>query len=248
MDLEIFGDQEGDKLFPSIGYPSIGHYKDDNIKKFFGNGIDLYIDKKGDRLTIICHILAHKGKERYQGYYVKYVDDYNNGIFTNFKKSTNKVLYDLGLEPNSGDINNAIFDNIGKFDLEEKHREDINAIIYALNSSNYPDYKAGNIDEIAAFCNDILKNIDNTRIVISSKENKFGEINIMINKRSKESLIPSEKTRQILYRYRKNKANEEKKIKGKSGEEKIKDGIVSIKEGLTIKKMQVMKILRLKKI
>lgn len=228
MELEVFEDQTGDRLYPISKID-----KDEKIKRFFNNNVNLHIEKRGDKLTINCHIIARKGLDRYQGYYVRCIDNYNDNSFSNFSKSADKILRDLELEPKFGDIENTIFDNIQKFDSKGHHKEDIYIIINAINSNDILDYRAGNIDEISALCNDILIKINNIKIVISSEESRLGDINILRNK-YEESLKPTDNTKQIYDKHRNKKIAEKKRIELDSGKSKIVEGFALVREGANI--------------
>lgn len=227
MDIEVYEDQTGDRLFPTAKLE-----KDEKIKKFFSGNVDLHIEKRRNDLTVHCHVLARKGLDRYQGYYIKCTDSYIGNYFINFKREADKALNNLGLQLSPENV--EIFDNIYKFDLEGHHREDIDAIIYATNSSDYLNYNARNINDISALCNNILRKINNIKIVISSEESKLGDINILRNKKSEESLNATDNTKQVLEKYRKKKIDEKKRLEIELGKNKIKDGFVLVKEGVGI--------------
>ncbi len=227
MDIEVYEDQTGDRLFPAAKLE-----KDEKIKRLFSSNVDLYIEKRRNDLTVHCHVLAREGLDRYQGYYIKFTGSYIGNYFTNFKREADKVLNNLELQLRHENV--EIFDNIYKFDLEGHHREDIDAIMYAINSSDYLNYNAGNINDISALCNDILRKINNIKIVISSEESKLGDINILRNKKSEESLKATDNTKQVLEKYRKKKIDEKKRLDVEGGKNKIKDGFVLVKEGASI--------------
>lgn len=234
MELEVYEDQTGDRLYPTSKYPTSKIDKDEKIKRFFNNNVNLHIEKRGDKLTIHCHIIARKGLDRYQGYYIRYIDNYNDNSFSNFRKSTDKILRDLELEPKFGDIENDIFDNIQKFDFKGQHKEDIYVIIDAVNSNDILDYRAGNINEISALCNDILIKINNIKISISSGESNLGEINILRNSQYEESLKPTDNTKQIYDKHRNKKIAEKKRIELDRGKNKIIEGFALVREGANI--------------
>lgn len=220
MELTLYEDQTGQSLFPDT------KEKNERIVMFFNKGIDLYIEKKGDNIDIFCHVLAKRGSERNQGYYIRYKENYNRDYFTPFKKYAQEVLIKLKLQVISDDIGNTIFENIEKFDNGGTHK-DIDIIISVLKEDVLV-YKDGNINEISKLCNDILSNIKDVKISISSEDSKLGNINILRNM-YEGHLSPTENTVQTLERHKKRSEQKRKDDIKKSAKEKIKEGIDTLK-------------------
>lgn len=220
MELTLYEDQTGQSLFPDT------KEKNERIVMFFNKGIDLYIEKKGDNIEIFCHVLAKRGSERNQGYYIRYKENYNRDYFTPFKKYAQEVLIKLKLQVISDDIGNTVFENIEKFDNDETHKN-IDIIVSALKEDVLV-YKDGNINEISKFCNETLGNIKDIKISISSEDSKLGNINISRN-RYEEHLSPTENTVQILERHKKRLEQKRKDDIKRSAKEKIKEGIDTLK-------------------
>ncbi len=238
MELKIYEDQTG-LVFP--------HHNEKNEKAvtFFNKGVDLYIDKKDERITIYCFVLAHKCLARDQGYYI--VSDnlhITYSIFNEFKKNATKMLQDLELQPRHGDIDNAIFDNLDKFDLKEyshggniyKDIDIISDIIYK-EPNQCLDYRGGNIAEILTFCYYLLKT-KNVKIVISAEEIDLCNIDILRNKKFQEPLTPSSTTIQILDDYRRMKTEKKLDIKRNEeierGKNELIEGFGLINDGIRI--------------
>lgn len=238
MELKIYEDQTG-LIFP--------HHKekDENAVTFFNKGVDLYIDKKDERIIIYCFVLAHKYLARDQGYYIVSDNSYiTYPIFNEFKKNATKLLQDLELQPRHGDIDNAIFDNLDKFDLKENSYagniyKDIGIIpdIIYKEPDLYLDYRGSDIVEILTFCYRLLK-LKNVKIAVSSEELKLCNINILRNKKSLEPLAPSSTTIQILDNYRRMQAEKKLDIKRKEelerGKNELIEGFDLIKDGIRI--------------
>ncbi len=238
MEMKIYEDQTG-LIFPHH------NEKDEKAVTFFNNGVDLYIDKKDDRITIYCFVLAHKCLARDQGYYiVSDGSDITYSIFNEFKKNATKLLQDLELQPRQGDIDNVIFDNLDKFDLKEysyagniyKDVDIISNIIYK-EPSRCLDYRGSNIAEILTFCYQLLKT-KSVKIVVSSEEFKLCNINILRNKKSQEPLTPSITTIQILNNYRRMQTEKKLDLKRKEelerGKNELIEGFDLIKDGIRI--------------
>ena len=238
MEMKIYEDQTG-LIFP--------HHNEKNEKAvtFFNKGVDLYIDKKDERITIYCFVLAHKFLARDQGYYiVSNSSGITYSIFNESKKNATKLLLDLELQPRHGDIDNAIFDNLDKSDLKEypydrniyKDIDIISEVIY-----QEPDrclgYNGSNIAEILTFCYQLLK-IKNIKIAVSSEEIRSCNLNILRNKKMHESLTPTSTTVQILDDYRwmqtEKKLETKRKEEIKRGEKKLIEGFVLINDGIRI--------------
>lgn len=238
MEMKIYEDQTG-LIFP--------HHKEKNERAvtFFNRGVDLYIGKKDERITIYCFVLAHKRLARDQGYYI--VSDNSNitpSIFSEFKKNAIKLLQDLELQPRHGDIDNAIFDNLDKFDISVYSYDrtiykdiDIIADIIYKKPDQYLEYRGSNIAEILTFCYRLLK-IKDVKIAVSSEEIKSCNINILRYKKSQEPLTPSGSTIQILDYYGRTQAEKRLDIKRKEelerGKNKIIEGFALIEDGLRI--------------
>lgn len=238
--MKIYEDQTG-LIFP--------HYKEKNemAVTFFNKSIDLYIDKKGERIIIYCFVLAHKYLTRDQGYYI--VSDSSHityPIFNEFKKNATKLLQDLELQPRNGDIDNAIFDNLDKFNLKEYSYagniyEDIDIISDVIYEEPdlYLNYRGSDVAEILTFCHQLLKT-KNITIAVSSEEIKLCNINILRNKKSGELLNPSAATIRILDNYRRTGVEKKLDIKRKKEIEHAKNEIVEgfdlIKDGIRVSK------------
>ncbi len=238
MEMKIYEDQTG-LLFP--------HHKEKNEKAvtFFNKGVELYIDKKDERIIIYCFVLAHKYLSRDQGYYiVSDNSDITYSIFNEFKKNATKLLQDLELQPRHGDMDNAIFDNLDKFDLKEysysgniyKDSGIIADIIYK-EPDLFLDYRGSDIAEILTFCYQLLKT-KNVKIAVSSEEVKLCNINILRNKKSREPLAPSGTTIQILDNYRRMQTEKKLDIKRKEdierGKNELIEGFDLINDGIRI--------------
>ncbi len=236
--MKIYEDQTG-LLFP--------HHKEKNEKAiiFFNKGVELYIDKKDERIIIYCFVLAHKYLSRDQGYYiVSDNSDAKSSIFNEFKKNAAKLLQDLELQPRHGDMDNAIFDNFDKFDLKKysysgttyKDIDIISGIIYK-EPDLYLDYRGSDVAGILTFCYQLLKT-KNVKIAVSSEEIKLCNINILRNKKSQEPLAPSGITIQILDNYRRMQTKKKLDIKRKEeierGKNRLTEGFDLINDGIRI--------------
>lgn len=232
MNVKIYEERTGQMIFPVI--PGKEHEKDENTIDLFNNHIDLYIEKKAKTLRITCHILIQQSPEESKGYYITTLSKYEDDIFTEFKKESNKALRILNIQRNPDDANNIMFNNIEKFDLDLYLHEDTEIVALVLQSGEYLEYQAGNIDEISIFCKDVIRKIENSKIAISSDVSKLGDINILRTKKHEEPLRPNERTRAILDKYRKELVEKKRKEEESIAKGKINDGTILIKEGLTI--------------
>ena len=231
MDIEIYEDQTGLMLFPEKRSD-----KNREIVRLFDNKVELFIKRAGAKLEIDCYILAHKGFSRDIGYYIIYKDEYTDYSFTNFKNEAKKILQKLEIQFHPDSTETILFNNIEKFDSYERYHDDIDAIINAVNSYASLEYKSGNIRQTAIFCRELLRDINNIKIAISSEASKVGNVNILINKKNDESLIPTEDTRTILSENRRKIINNKKKEEAIRGKDKVIEGFVSIKDGVNILK------------
>jgi hypothetical protein len=238
MEIKIYEDQTG-LIFPRH------NEKNEKAVTFFNKGVDLYIDKKDERITIYCFVLAHKSLARDQGYYIVSNDSgITYSIFNDFKKNAAKLLLDLELQPRYGDIDNAIFDDLDKFDLKEysyggniyKDIDIISDIIYK-EPNQFLDYRGSNISEILTFCYHLLKT-KNIKIVVSSEEIELCNIDILRNKKSQEPLTPSITTIQILDNYRRMQTRKKLDIKRdeeiERGKNELIEGFGLINDGIRI--------------
>lgn len=232
MDLTIYEDQTG-----LMQFPDKRSEKDSKIVNFFNNNVDLYIDKVGNNLTIYCHLIAFKASTRPLGYYIIGRDIYSDNIFVNFKKDVDRILKSLELQPRTGHVDNAIFENIERFDDRyQYYKEDIDIVKDVISYGRNLEYSAGDIREVSAFCKDILRNNNNIKISISSTKNNLGNINILINKKSSESLKRTDSTEQIINQQREMLREKKKAEEGAPGLIKIREGFDKIKEGADILK------------
>ncbi len=232
MNVKIYEERTGQMIFPVI--PGKEPEKDENTIDLFNNHVDLYIEKKAKTLRITCHISIQQSPEEIKGYYITTLSKYEDDIFTEFKKESNKALRILDIQRNPDDANNIMFNNIEKFDLDLYLHEDTDIVALVLQSGEYLEYQAGNIDEISIFCKDIIRKIENSKIAISSDVSKLGDINILRTKKNEEPLRPNERTRGILDKYRKELVEKKRKEEESIGRGKINEGTILIKEGLTI--------------
>ena len=127
-----------------------------------------------------------------------------------------------------------MFNNIEKLNIDLYLHEDTEIVSHVLQSGEYLEYQAGNIDEISIFCKDIIRKIENSKIAISSDISKLGDINILRTKNHGDSLRPNERTRLILDKYRKELIEKKRKEEESIARSKINEGTILIKEGLTI--------------
>lgn len=237
MDIKIYEDQTG-QMF----YPEKRTDKDRDIVRLFDNKIDIFIKKTNDNIEISCYALIQKSLERAIGCYITYEGNKYNQMFTEFKNEANKALTDLGFKISNDDIENAIFNNLEKFDTSSR-LHNINIIINALNSGECLYYGGGNFSEIGGFCKDILSLAPNIKISISPKESRLGEINILRNTTYEEYLSPFDKTKQILDRQQdriaqkiideRRKIEDERKTKEKeAATHQLDEGINSIEKAV----------------
>lgn len=232
MDLIIYEDQTG-----LMQFPDKRSEKDSKIVNFFNNNVDLYIDKIGNNLTIYCHLIAFKASTRPLGYYIIGRDIYSDNIFVDFKKDVDKILKSLELQPRTGHVDNTIFENVERFDDRyQYYKEDIDIVKDVISYGRNLEYSAGDIREVSAFCKDILRKTNNIKISISSTKNNLGNINILINKKSSESLKRTDSTEQIINQQREMLREKKKAEEGAPGLIKIREGFDKIKEGADILK------------
>ncbi len=196
MDIKLYEDQTGQMIFPE---KRTDENKD--IVRLFNNKIDLFIKKTGsrDELEISCYVLVQKSLERAIGCYIIYTGRYTKQFFTDFKNEANKLLMNTGFKLHHDDTENAIFNNIEKFDGFGTYRI-MDTVTNALNSRECLYYKGGNITEITDFCKDILTSVKDIKLAISSEGTNLGEINILRYKTFAEQFAPTEKTKQALDR------------------------------------------------
>ena len=232
MDISIFEDQTGLKL-----YPDKKADKDNRIVSFFNNNIDLYIEKLGNNLIAYCHLIAYRASSRPLGYFIVYKDNYKDNFFTNLKKDVDKVISQLDLKPRADHLDNLIFENIQKFDDRYQYgKEDTDAVIYSINRGRNLGYSTNNIREISSFSNYILRNINNVKISIASSENELGNINFLIDKKDGETLKKTAKTIQAISESKGMLVEKKKSEIAESGRVKINEGIIKIKEGSDVLK------------
>lgn len=232
MNVKIYEERTGQMIFPIV--PGKEPEKDENIIDLFNNHIDLYTEKKAKTIRVTCHVSIQQSPEESKGYYITTLSKYEDDIFTEFKKESNKALRILNIQRNPDDTNNIMFNNIEKLDLDLYLHEDTEIVALVLQSGEYLEYQAGNIDEISIFCKDVIRKIENSKIAISSDVNKLGDINILRTRRHEEPLRPNERTRVILDKYRKELVEKKRKEEENIARGKINEGTVLIKEGLTI--------------
>ncbi len=232
MNVKIYEERTGQLIFPIV--PGKDLQKDEDVIGLFNNRIDLYVEKKMKELRISCHVVVQQGTEESGGYYIKSLSKFEDDSFTEFKKESNKALHTLGISRGVDDINNMMLDNIEKLDMDIYLHEDTDIIAHALESGEYLEYQAGNIDEITIFCKDLLKKIGTSKIAISSDACKLGDINILRTRRQEEPLRANERTKAILDKHRKELIEKKRKEEESRAKIKINDGTNLIKEGLTI--------------
>ncbi len=243
MDIMIYEDQTGLMLFPTKKTE-----KDVQIVSFFNNNVDLYADKIGDNVTIYCHLMAFETSSRPLGYYVIYKNVYGDNVFSNFKKDMDNILNRLKIQPRIGHEDNVIFENIGNFDdgYQCVHK-DTEIILKALELNKRLSYNVGNIKDITIFCRQLLKMNKRIKIAILTGKSDMGDVNILRNKMYQERLAPTDETKIILDEQKESIARklsednrkiieEKKRIDGDVGDNKIREGITSIKDGLRIKR------------
>ncbi len=233
MNITIYEDQTGLMLFPDKKTD-----KNIQIVSFFNNNIDLYVDKSnvydnlGNNMTIYCHLIALEASSRPLGYYIVYKNVYDSDVFSNFKRDVGRVLGEQGISPRIGHEDNIIFENIDVFDRGQYNKEDINIIKEAIRT-NKIEYSSGDIREISAFCNNVLRDIEKVGISIASTRFDMGNINILLNKKQTEPLRREGSTETIInnakYAIKQNK----KKIDGTPGITKINGGL---REGVPLLK------------
>ncbi len=202
MDITIYEDQTGLMLFPVKKTE-----KDTRIVSFFNNNVDLYIEKNDniggdirDNFTICCHLMAFEESARPLGYYIIYKGAYNDSVFSNFKRDVDGILNEQRINPRIGHEDNMIFENMYIFDRDQYYKEfieDSDGIREAIKNRKI-EYSSGDIKEISAFCNTVLKNIGGVKISISSTRYDIGDINILLNKKQVEPLRKIGNTEQII--------------------------------------------------
>jgi hypothetical protein len=143
-------------------------------------------------------------------------------------------------------MDNAIFDNLDKFDLKGYSYSrnifidiDIIADIIYKEPDLFLAYRGSDIAEILTFCYQLLKT-KNVKIAVSSEEIKLCNINILRNRKSREPLAPSGTTIQILDNYRRVQTEKKLDIKRKEeierGKNKLIEGFDLINDGIRIYK------------
>lgn len=219
MVLEIYDGQHA-----SIIYPNINRDENINIKRFYNENLDIYIERKHDDIIIYCKIRAYGDPNRLKEYYnaryanrtdpfyVFYKDKYTQDSFTNFKTDTKKIFDDLGFElVFTEERDNVIFRYIEKLDLVHTGLnplppKDFDGIIHLIKDHERLEFKAGKFNDIATFCREILKsNIDNVTIVIFTGDTlvKEGSVNIFLGKNPEVSFALTDNTKKILDDYNK---------------------------------------------
>lgn len=247
MELEIYDGQYAAEICPNIKSE-----EDINIKRFYNEKLGIYIKRTGN-ITIYCKIHAYGIPDKLKGYYIKYsnrVDPfyvvhsgkYVQDSFANFKKETEKILYDLGFKiVFTEETDNIIFKNVEKFDSiytapnNPLSPKDFNDITYLIKDRERLEFKAGKIDDIAAFCREILKSdINDITIAVFTGEmlTNEGNVNIFLDKNPEMSFVPTDKTKKILEDSKKKSEKNRKDETKRRANEEITQGISIIIQGI----------------
>jgi hypothetical protein len=199
MDIRIFEDQTGLMMFPEKRLDTTSQ-KNTDVIKLFDNKIDLTITNRENEIEIMCYLLIHRGHERAIGCYIIGKDKYSDRTFENFKRDADSALKNIGFEHHHDEKENIVFDHIDEFDRDGQLHRDIDLIMEARSSEERVGYKGGNIGEIATLCRQILKKINDMKIVISTVESNLGYVNIIRGSVYDGQLSPTSQGRQTLDR------------------------------------------------
>lgn len=219
MTLEIYDGQYAITI-----YPGIGSEEDVDIKRFYNEKLGIYIKRTGDTIKIYCKILAYGIPDKLEGYYAKYSNradplyvvyssKYDQYSFASFKKDTEDTLRKLGFDiVFTDETDNIIFRYIEKFDSicavpnNPLSHKDFQGITYLIRNHECSEIKAGKVDDIAAFCREILKSdikiINDMTIAVFTGDTSVNEynVNIYLDKSFGTQFTLVDKTRQILER------------------------------------------------
>ena len=221
MDIKIFEDQTGLMMFPDKRLDTTSQ-KNTDVIKLFDNKIDLAITNREDEIEITCYLLIHRGQERAIGCYIIGKEKYTDRTFENFKRDADSALKNIGFEHHHDEKENTVFDHIDEFDRDGQPHRDIDLIVEARSSEERVGYKGGNIGEIAVLCRQILKKINNIKIVISTVESNLGYVNIIRGNAYEGQLSPTSQGRQTLDRQIRKAEQRRIEENRKRGEEKRK--------------------------
>ena len=237
MEIFVYEGQNGKQL-----YPKKSNHIEDYIYKQFFNNIILDLNRKGNKLEITCFVVARDGA-RIEGYYIKFIDNYSHNYFENFKNQTDCVFSELKFEPMREDKRNAIFNNIKKIDQYQLNNNWDIDIHYAFDNRNDTlEYIGGNVNEIAIFCNNTLRQLSNLNIVISFNKCNFGNFNISVENHE-GNLQRTQNTNEKLKKH----AQKIKKLQNQTiinnAKQKIKSGIDDL-INVRISNQEVIQILK----
>lgn len=199
MDIKIFEDQTGLMMFPEKRLDTTSQ-KNTDVIKLFDNKIDLTITNRENEIEIACYLLIHRGQERAIGCYIIGKDKYTDRTFENFKRDADSTLKNIGFEHHHNEKENTVFDHIDEFDRDGQPHRDIDLIVEARSSEERVGYKGGNVGDVAVLCRQILKKINNIKIVISTVESNLGYVNIIRSNVYEGQLSPTSQGRQTLDR------------------------------------------------
>lgn len=210
MKIEIYEDQTGLMMFPEKRTD-----RNTTIVKFFDNKIDLCITKKGNEIEIICYLLIYRGSGRAIGCYIIGRDEYSKNLFSDFKKDADTSLQSIGFNWHTNNEENVMFNEIKKIDENNELYMNMKLIVLSHELGNKINFNGGSIDKIANLCDQLLKNIDNIRISISTVNSNIGNINIIRNKILNDQLNLTDQGKEVIERQRervkKQKLDEKKK-------------------------------------
>lgn len=236
MSLEIYDGQRGTKIFP------YSPTENEKIKRFFNDNIDFYIEKEDDNISIYLKIYIIEDK--LEIFYIVYSDKNSKDYFSRFKEEIDKTFLKLDLKPVlNKDTDNIIFRNIQLFydQSVESPFEDIDDIIYLINKRKHLGFKAGKINDVIAFCREVLKNPNNESISISTGGIivDVGNVNILLDENFDTPFTLTDDTqkmltdrKQELADYKKEEVRQQAKDKIRQGFDAVTDGFTSIIQGM----------------
>lgn len=232
--IYIYEDQDG-----SLKYPELEHLdktierETNDIVLLFERKITLLLIKKNEKLKAYCRFFASRMGNREEGFYIVYEENYSDHFFHDYKKFGEIALSAIELSLTDSE-ENSIFKNISFFDTYNENSSniqsqngfsfnelDLETLKQALVNKEKLTYVGGVSPALSKFIKNILKNVPNFQICISSEQMKLFGINIQ-NKLNAAELRCTEDTQKILNEY-------QKKLRIENAKQNIKESISQLK-------------------
>jgi hypothetical protein len=241
----IYEDQDGSLKYPELKHldKTIGR-ESSNIVGLFEEKITLLLTKKNEKLKAYCHFYASRRENREEGFYIVYEETYSDHFFQDLQRFGEIALG--AIELSLADIkDNSVFKNISIFDIYDENSNkiqshngfsfsglDLEALRQALANKEKLTYIGGVSPALSNFIKNMLNNVPDFPILISSEQRKLFGINIQI-KLNVTELLCTEDTQKILNEYReklrREKEEKERKARIESAKQTIKEPISQLK-------------------